>query len=102
MAPESRLNNVILYPFSNKRLCSRPPSFRYLWHAPCDTIRVLISQGANGAPITFTGAGTNNIGNTISATAKFDYSTPGVLTLTLTNTYATALHVGGAAVLTGL
>lgn len=53
-------------------------------------------------PIEFSANGTNSLGNAISASAIFDFSTAGQFSITLSNTHTTTMHIGGADVLTGL
>ncbi|HVU33282.1 MAG TPA: VPDSG-CTERM sorting domain-containing protein [Opitutaceae bacterium] len=61
-------------------------------------LTLLVTAALRATPITFTGSGTNSLGNTISATAVFDTSIPGHLTLTLSNTYTQVMHIGGSVV----
>jgi hypothetical protein len=57
---------------------------------------------ARANSITFSASGTNNLGNSISASATFTTSGSGTLTVVLTNTDSALIHAGGADALTGL
>ena len=65
-------------------------------------ISFVLMASARATPITFTGTGTNTLGNAIAASASFDTSVAGHLSVTLTNLDTQVIHVGGADVLTGL
>lgn len=60
------------------------------------------NTGAIGGTMSFVGSGLNDLGDTISASASFDTSVAGELSITLANTNSTVIHAGGADVLTGL